>query len=65
VIGARSKKGYRAPTKGRIARGRRPAAVVMFILVPQVQMRKRLDVDGAATRWADRVPDLIAQHWKS
>lgn len=65
VIAAKNRRGYRAPTKGRIARGRRPAAVVMFVLVPQVHMPKRLDVDGAATRWADRVPGLIAQHWKS
>jgi hypothetical protein len=65
VVAARNKRGYRVPTKRRIARGRRPAAVVMFVLVPEVRMRKRLDVDGAATRWADRVPGLIAQHWKS
>lgn len=65
VVAARNKRGYRAPTMGRIARGRRPAAVVMFVLVPEVHMRKRLDIDGAATRWADRVPGIIAQHWNA
>jgi hypothetical protein len=38
--------------------------IVVFILVPQVTLRKRLDVEGAGNRWADLVPDLIAQHWK-
>jgi hypothetical protein len=37
--------------------------IVVFILVPQVTLRKRLDVEGAGDRWADRVPGLIAQHW--
>lgn len=37
--------------------------IVVFILVPQVTLRKRLDVDGAGNRWADRVPGLIAQRW--
>lgn len=37
--------------------------IVVFILVPQVTLRKRLDVEGAGNRWADRVPSLIAQHW--
>jgi hypothetical protein len=35
--------------------------IVVFILVPQVTLRKRLDVEGAAERWGDRVGDLIAQ----
>lgn len=37
--------------------------IVVFILVPQVTLRKRLDVEGAGDRWADQVPGLIAQHW--
>jgi hypothetical protein len=37
--------------------------IVVFILVPQVTLRKRLDVEGAADRWGDRVAGLIAQHW--
>ncbi len=38
-------------------------AIVVFILVPQVTLRKRLDVEGAAERWGDRVAGLIAEHW--
>jgi hypothetical protein len=63
VIGAKNQKGFRPATPKRLAQGRRVAAVVMFILAPTVQVRKRLDVEGAANRWADRVAGLIAQHW--
>lgn len=38
--------------------------VVIFILVPQVTLRKRLDIDSVAQKWADKLPDLLAQHWK-
>lgn len=38
--------------------------VVIFILVPQVTLRKRLDIDSVANKWADKVPELLAQHWK-
>lgn len=64
VIGAKNQKGFRSATAKRLAQGRKVVAVVMFILVPTVQVRKRLDVEGAANRWADRVAGLIAQHWR-
>jgi hypothetical protein len=37
---------------------------VVFILVPQVTLQKRLDIASAAQRWADRVPGLLASHWR-
>jgi hypothetical protein len=64
AVGAKSKRGFRPGTPKRLAQGRAIVAVVMFILVPAVRVRKRLDVEGAANRWADRVPGLIAQHWR-
>lgn len=64
AIGAKNQKGFRPATPKRIATGRKVAAVVMFVFVPTVQMRKRLDVAGAANHWADRVPSLIGQHWR-
>lgn len=64
AVGAKSKRGFRPGTPKRLAQGRAVVAVVMFILVPVVRVRKRLDVEGAANRWADRVPGLIAQHWR-
>jgi hypothetical protein len=38
--------------------------VVVFILVPQVTLRKRLDIASIAHRWAGRVPGTIASHWR-
>lgn len=39
------------------------ATVPIFILVPQVRLRKRLDLAGAGDRWAARVPGLIVENW--
>jgi hypothetical protein len=35
--------------------------VVMFLLVPQVKLSKRLDVARAAERWSAQLPVLIEQ----
>lgn len=40
-------------------------SVVMFILVPQVSLKKRLDVDGVAERWASALPGLIVRNWRN
>ena len=37
--------------------------IPLFILVPQVTVRKRLDVDGAARKWIAALPRLVARHW--
>ncbi|MCA4910382.1 MAG: hypothetical protein ING72_08570 [Methylobacterium sp.] len=39
------------------------ASVIVFILVPQVALKKRLDVESAAKRQAARVPSLIAGYF--
>jgi hypothetical protein len=36
-------------------------AMVMFLLVPQVKLPKRLDVPRAAARWSGQLPALIEQ----
>ena len=59
--------GARINSKGRAAANRRKtgqASVIVFILVPQVTLRKRLDIAAAARAWAGRVPSLIARHWR-
>jgi len=38
--------------------------VPVFILVPQVTVRKRLDVDGAADKWIGALPELVARNWR-
>ena len=40
-----------------------PFLVIVFLLVPQVTLRKRLNIDAIAKRQAARVPTLIARHW--
>jgi hypothetical protein len=41
------------------------ATVVMFLLVPQVRMPKRLDVARAAKTWSARLPALIDRHMRT
>lgn len=38
--------------------------LVIFVLVPMVNPGKRLDVEGAGNRWADRVGSIIASRWR-
>jgi hypothetical protein len=53
------------PTKDKSGRKIRTGATttVIFILVPQVSLRKRLDVDRAAQNWIGRLPSLIVNSW--
>lgn len=37
---------------------------VIFLLVPQVRLRRRLDIDAAAKAWQERIPSLILRGWK-
>lgn len=68
--GRLSKKGLARPNIGRTRGGAAftrisgRSTVVVFILVPQVTVRKRLDVASVAQQWASRVPSLLATHWK-
>jgi hypothetical protein len=58
--------GARVTSRGLAARSRRKtgqATVVVFVLVPRVALRKRLDIAAAGKRQAARVPPLIARHW--
>ena len=65
-----SKKGLARPNLGRTRGGasftrlKGRSTVVVFILVPQVTLRKRLDIATVAQQWASRVPSLLASHWK-
>jgi len=56
----RQAKGGAFTKAGRIKSG--ITTVVMFLLVPQVRMPKRLDVRRAAETWARRMPGLIDRY---
>jgi hypothetical protein len=56
----------RLNSRGLAAANRRKtghSTVVVFLLVPQITLRKRLNIDAIAKRQAARVPALIARHW--
>jgi hypothetical protein len=58
-------RGFRRATDRARARGDGLTTVVMFLLVPQVKLRKRLDVARAAERWSAQLPALIEQQLRS
>jgi hypothetical protein len=55
--------GFRRASQRALRTGRGLVTVVMFVLVPQVQLRKRLDVDGPARRWQGQLPQLVLEAW--
>jgi hypothetical protein len=58
-------RGFRRATDRARRSGQGLTTVVMFLLVPQVKLRKRLDVARAAERWSGRLPALIEQQLRS
>lgn len=44
--------------------GRGIATVPMFLLVPQVTLRKRLDIAGAAEKWIAALSGLVVRNWR-
>jgi Family of unknown function (DUF6441) len=58
-------RGFRRATDRARRSGQGLITVVMFLLVPQVKLRKRLDVARAAERWSAQLPALIEQQLRS
>jgi hypothetical protein len=58
-------RGFRRATERARRGGQGLATVVMFVLVPQVKLSKRLDVARAAERWSGQLPALIEQQLRS
>jgi hypothetical protein len=56
--------GFSRAGKRARATGQGLTTVVMFIMVPQVRLRKRLDFTGAGRRWQQRLPQLNANAWQ-
>ncbi|MDE3017054.1 MAG: hypothetical protein KGI29_09085, partial [Pseudomonadota bacterium] len=44
-------------------RSGRVTTVPMFFLVPQVTMKKKLDIDMVADKWQDSLPEKIIANW--
>jgi hypothetical protein len=58
-------RGFRRATDRARRSGQGLTTVVMFLLVPQVKLPKRLDVERAAERWSAELPALIEQQLRS
>jgi len=58
-------RGFRRATERARRSGQGLTTVVMFLLVLQVKMRKRLNVVRAAERWSGQLPALIEQQLRS
>ena len=58
-------RGFRRATDRARRSGQGLTTVVMFVLVPQVKLRKRLDVARAAERWSAQLTALIGQQLHS
>ena len=43
--------------------GRGAQTVPIFVLVPQVQLKKRLDLSSAIATWAGQIPELVVRNW--
>ena len=54
-------RGFGVASRSKTGRGR--ATVPIFLLVPQVKLRKRLDLERDAERALDGVPGLIVANW--
>jgi hypothetical protein len=54
-------RGFRRASERARRTGQGVATVVMFLLVPQVKIPKRLDVARAAEHWLARLPALVDQ----
>jgi Family of unknown function (DUF6441) len=58
-------RGFRRATDRARRSGQGLTTVMMFLLVPQVKLRKRLDIARAAERWSTQLPALIEQQLRS
>jgi hypothetical protein len=58
-------RGFRRATERAHRSGHGLTTVVMFLLVPQVKLTKRLDVARAAEHWSAQLPALIEQQLRS
>src|SRR5918995_4256624 len=58
-------RGFRRASERARQSGHGVTTVVMFLLVPQVKLPKRLDVSRAAERWSAQLPVLIEQQLRT
>jgi hypothetical protein len=62
VVAAKNKQGFRSATKGRVGKNRKIERVLMFVLVPQVRLRKRIDIDASFAAAASDTTIIVARN---
>lgn len=55
--------GFAKASETSLRTGRGVTTVVMFILVPQVSLKKRLDIDSVIDKWESALPEKIITNW--
>lgn len=55
--------GFANASKRALKTGKGLTTVPIFVLVPQVTVKKRFDVDAPAKKWSDQLPRLITKNW--
>ena len=56
--------GFAKASDSALAKGRGIATAVMFLLVPQVTMKKKLDIESVAGKWEGMLADRILANWQ-
>lgn len=64
VLSVGRRGGIRPATRGRTKQGRKVSSTVFYILVPQVTIKKRLNLMAEAERVRDLIPGLVAERLK-
>jgi hypothetical protein len=44
--------------------GRGLTTAIMFLLVPQLSIKKRFDIESVGRKWNDQLPRLVIQNWQ-
>ncbi len=55
--------GFAKASESALHSGRGITTVVMFFLVPQVSLKKRLDIDSVVGKWEAQLPEKILANW--
>lgn len=64
----RARKGKRGGFTGASAKmlrsGRGLTTVPIFVLIPQVTIQKRFDIESVGKKWVDRLPSMVIENWQ-
>ncbi len=56
--------GFAQASATAIRTGRGLTTTIMFLLVPQVTIKKRFDIGSAEKKWNEALPRLVVQNWQ-